>query len=83
MTDYGIASTWHGGLGAAAPSDFSTIGPGIEGFIVMFLLALATVLLVRSMVGHLRKVRYSAGPPDPTDGGAPSRDPGDQRPDQP
>lgn len=43
-------------------SDASRIGPGFAAFAVMFGLAVATLLLVRSMVGHLRKVRYS---PDP------------------
>ena len=42
------------------PSDM--VGPGTAGFITIFLLALATVVLVRSMVGHLRKVRYGPGP---------------------
>ena len=42
--------------------------PGILGFAVVFALALATVLLIRSMVGHLRKVRYGPGP----DGDAPA-----------
>lgn len=39
----------------------SAISPGIVGFLVTFALVIATVLLIRSMVGHLRKVRY--GPP--------------------
>jgi hypothetical protein len=47
------------------------VTPGVLGFTVMFLLALATLLLIRSMVGHLRKVRYGPGgpdgPPDPRD----------------
>jgi hypothetical protein len=43
-------------------SAYSSIGPGLAGFLVIFGLALATVLLVRSMVGHLRKVRYGPGP---------------------
>jgi len=40
-----------------------TIGPGFAGFVAIFAVAIATVLLLRSMVGHLRKVRYS---PDPS-----------------
>jgi hypothetical protein len=44
-------------------TDASQIGPGLAGFLTMFVLAIAVVLLVRSMVGHLRKVRYS---PDPS-----------------
>ena len=39
-----------------------SIGPGLGGFLVTFFMAVALVLLVRSMVKHLRKVRYS---PDP------------------
>ena len=38
------------------------VSPGLLGFITIFVLALATVVLVRSMVKHLRKVRYSPGP---------------------
>jgi hypothetical protein len=48
-------------LVAAAPAPES-VSPGIAGFLAIFALAIATVLLIRSMVGHLRKVRYS---PDP------------------
>ena len=49
--------------GLVAAVDNSTmIGPGFLGFLVMFALALATVLLIRSMTHHLRKVRYG---PDP------------------
>ena len=44
--------------------DPDTVSPGFLGFAVMFLLAAATILLIRSMVGHLRKVRYSAAPED-------------------
>ena len=39
--------------------DPDTVSPGFMGFAVIFLLAVATILLIRSMVGHLRKVRYS------------------------
>ena len=42
-----------------------TVSPGFGGFLTMFLLTCATILLVRSMVKHLRKVRYSPEPPDP------------------
>ena len=38
------------------------VSPGLIGFITVFLLALATWLLIRSMVKHLRKVRYGPGP---------------------
>jgi hypothetical protein len=49
------------GLLQAAPSP-ETVGPGFGGFLAIFGVAVATVFLLRSMVGHLRKVRYS---PDP------------------
>jgi hypothetical protein len=39
------------------------VSPGFAGFLTIFLLAVATILLIRSMVKHLRKVRYS---PDPS-----------------
>jgi hypothetical protein len=38
------------------------VSPGFAGFMLMFLLACATVLLIRSMVKHLRTVRYSPEP---------------------
>jgi len=44
----------------SAGQDPRYASPGVLGFLVVFLLALATWLLIRSMVGHLRKVRYSA-----------------------
>jgi hypothetical protein len=44
--------------------DPDTVSPGFLGFAVVFLLAIATVLLIRSMVGHLRKVRFSPEPED-------------------
>jgi hypothetical protein len=44
--------------------DPDTVSPGFLGFAVIFVLSLATILLIRSMVGHLRKVRYSAAPED-------------------
>jgi hypothetical protein len=46
-----------------AAASYETVGPGIAGFLAIFAIAIATVLLLRSMVGHLRKVRYS---PDPS-----------------
>jgi hypothetical protein len=42
--------------------DPNLVTPGVAGFLVVFLLALATIVLLRSMTNHLRKVRYS---PDP------------------
>jgi predicted lipid-binding transport protein (Tim44 family) len=47
--------------------DPDRVTPGVAGFLVMFLLALATIVLLRSMTNHLRKVRYS---PDPAAGDA-------------
>jgi hypothetical protein len=47
---------------AQQPPPDDMVGPGTAGFIAIFLLALATVVLIRSMVGHLRKVRYGPGP---------------------
>jgi hypothetical protein len=44
------------------------VSPGFAGFMVMFLLAVATVLLIRSMVKHMRKVRYLPLPDDGQDG---------------
>ena len=70
------------GLLAATP-DANQVSPGLLGFAVVFGLALATVLLIRSMVYHLRKVRYSPDPaagrpaapganPDPAAGSSPA-----------
>ena len=42
--------------------DPQKISPGMAGAIVTFILALALIVLFRSMVGHLRKVRYSPEP---------------------
>jgi hypothetical protein len=65
----------HALLAAEAAPDKDKVTPGTLGFVVMFLLAVATFLLVRSMVGHLRKIRYNSRddaaetprdhPPDP------------------
>jgi hypothetical protein len=41
-------------------TDPSVVSPGLGGFLTLFILALAFIVLVRSMVGHLRKVRYQA-----------------------
>lgn len=45
--------------------DPDTVSPGFIGFVVIFLLALATVLLIRSMTRHLRKVNYGPEPEQP------------------
>lgn len=39
---------------------FNDIGPGLGSFVVIFVLATALILLVRSLVKHLRKVRVDA-----------------------
>jgi hypothetical protein len=45
---------------AQAALDPSKVTPGIAGFLTVFVLAVATWLLIRSMTAHLRKVRYRA-----------------------
>jgi hypothetical protein len=56
--------------------DPDLVTPGVAGFLVVFLLAVATIFLLRSMTGHLRKVRYS---PDPAaeDDATPAGDAGE------
>lgn len=49
-------------LAAEKGPDPELVTPGVGGFLVAFLLALATIVLIRSMTKHLRKVRFS---PDP------------------
>jgi hypothetical protein len=46
----------------AQEPDPDQVSPGFAGFVTMFFLAVATILLIRSMVHHLRKVRYRPGP---------------------
>jgi hypothetical protein len=48
----------------AATGTYETVGPGLAGFLAIFALAVVTVLLFRSMTGHLRKVRYGPRPED-------------------
>jgi hypothetical protein len=38
--------------------DPDRVSPGFAGFVVVFLLAIATILLIRSMTKHIRKVPY-------------------------
>jgi hypothetical protein len=59
-------------LAARTPPPDDMVSPGVVGFLVIFALAIATLLLIRSMVGHLRKVRYGPGP----DAGEPERSDG-------
>jgi hypothetical protein len=56
-----LTSALAAALAAATPAD-DKVSPGLAGFLTVFGLALVTVLLIRSMVGHLRKVRYSPEP---------------------
>jgi len=64
--------------------DPDLVTPGVAGFLVVFLLALATIFLLRSMTGHLRKVRYSPDPsaePDPAENAPdPAEAPGPDNP---
>jgi hypothetical protein len=60
--------------------DPDTVSPGFLGFAVIFVLSLATILLIRSMVGHLRKVRYSVAPEDQATSGAPGTKSSDSGP---
>ncbi|HYY12711.1 MAG TPA: hypothetical protein VE781_17370 [Kineosporiaceae bacterium] len=58
-------------LAAADAPNYENTGPGLAGFLVVFALAVVTIVLLRSMVGHLRKVRYGPDgdpgtPPDAT-----------------
>jgi len=45
--------------------DPNKVSPGFAGFVVVFLLAIATIVLIRSMTSQLRKVRFSPGPETP------------------
>jgi hypothetical protein len=40
--------------------DPDLVSPGFLGFMVVFTLAVVTVLLIRSMVTHLRRARFNA-----------------------
>jgi hypothetical protein len=53
----GVSGTVTPGSSVPRPE---TVSPGFAGFVAIFLLACATVLLVRSMTKHLRTVRYTA-----------------------
>ncbi len=49
---------------SASPSpDLSSawvVSPGIEGFAMFLVLAVATILLIRSMLFHVRKAKFNA-----------------------
>lgn len=36
------------------------VSPGIEGFAMLLVLAVATILLIRSMLSHVRKATFNA-----------------------
>ncbi len=70
--------------------DPSSVTPGVLGFLVVFLLALVTWLLLRNMTGRLRRLRFreeqrqsqlppAVPPAEPTEPTQPP--PGPQRPD--
>lgn len=62
---------WLSGWNATASGPSADkVSPGVLGAMVTLALALATLLLIRSMVGHLRKVRYSPGPVEEQEPGA-------------
>jgi hypothetical protein len=71
-----LAATPAPSPGTTSTPDPDLVTPGVAGFLVVFLLAVATILLMRSMTGHLRKVRYS---PDPA---AEDAEPRTDRPEQ-
>ncbi len=74
------AALWLGATVAPGEDNFdpSTVSPGLGGFLVTFALALAVVVLARSMAHHLRKVRYSEPPQDPQDPREPRERPREQ-----
>jgi hypothetical protein len=57
----------------------STVSPGIAGFLVTFGLALATWLLIRSMVGRIRRLRYTPDPAARPDQEVPDQEQPDQQ----
>jgi hypothetical protein len=67
--------------------DDALVSPGLAGFLTVFALALALVVLLRSMVKHLRNVRYGPGPdgtgPGPGLGREPRRAPATPPPEPP
>lgn len=60
----GLLAVSLGSAVAAGPQgpNEDRVSPGLAGFVTVFLLALVVLLLVRSMVKHLRNVRYGPGP---------------------
>lgn len=72
---------------AQAP-DPNSVTPGVLGFLVVFVLAIATWLLMRNMTGHLRRLRFreeqrlaaEAGDAQDEDAQATARDPDDGPP---
>ncbi|MFI7588598.1 hypothetical protein ACIB24_16125 [Spongisporangium articulatum] len=56
------AALWLADVQQKTPPD-DKVTPGLIGFLVTFGLVIAVILLIRSMVTHVRRVQYS---PDPT-----------------
>ncbi len=59
------------------------VSPGIEGFLAFFILAVVLVLLVRSMLTHVRKANFRAAEREaelygPVEAGSAAGDDGDQ-----
>ena len=57
------ASVWLAATPSPTPSgtpDDDAVTPGLLGFVVTFLIAIAAVLLVLDMVRRIRRVRYRA-----------------------
>ncbi len=46
--------------GATRIPDPDTVSPGFAGFLAVFAVAVVTVLLIRSMTKHMRKVKFLA-----------------------
>jgi hypothetical protein len=46
--------------GSTRIPDPDTVSPGFAGFLAVFVMAVATVLLIRSMTKHMRKVKFLA-----------------------
>lgn len=59
---------WLSALSVRAAEESRTgIGPGLLAFAIVVLLAIATFLLIRSMLHHVKKVPPSFEPDEPED----------------
>lgn len=59
-----------------AAVDPARVTPGLAGFLVTLALAVATWLLLRSMIRHLRRVDFVEEPDAPDEGGGEADDEG-------